>query len=218
MIAEERFELVVSPAEEISTSMEHPSDENREALHAEDALTLVAGKLSGLEKFLASATKNSTFTEFSKEILSAVMDVVKCEAGSFLEIDHQNQNLFFRAVVGTSADRVVNFVIPLGQGIAGHVAESRTPFVVDDASENKIHLKTVANAVGFETRNLVAVTVLVRGRIFGVIELLNRVGERSFLPSDIELLTYLADIASRFIEIRLMIGWVRAQQTRGEAA
>ena len=51
-----------------------------------------------------------------------VPKVVKSEAGSLLEVDHEKNSLFFRAVVGASSDRVSNFVIPMGQGVVGHVA------------------------------------------------------------------------------------------------
>ena len=80
----------------------------------------------------------------------------------------------------------------------------------------------IEKAVGFETRNMIAVPIVIRGKIFGVLELLNRVGDDNYSPGDIELLTYLCDIAARSIEIRLMLGWGRqnASQTgkKGDAA
>ena len=52
--------------------------------------------------------------------------------------------------------------------------------MVSDVAENKMHLKAIQDAVGFEARNLVAVPIVIRGRIFGVLELLNRIGEHDF--------------------------------------
>lgn len=182
------------------------------ALFSEDSLAITMGKVSALEAFLTAATRNTSFSEFIRDILVAIMGVVKSEAGSILEADQSNSSLFFRSVVGTSSDRVVNFVIPFGQGIVGHVAESRLPLMVDDVSDNSFHLKSIAKAVGFETRNLIALPIVIRGRVYGVLELLNRIGEKTYSTNDIELLTYLCSMAAKIIELRLMIAWSRAQE------
>ena len=132
-------------------------------------------------------------------LLVAIMAVVKSEAGSILEVDPKKNSLFFRAVVGQSSDEVVQFEIPMGQGVVGHVAESKQPLVVSKASENPITNKAIQNAVAFQAKNLIAVPILIRGRTFGVIELLNRVGEESFLNSDLELLNYIAEMAAKTV-------------------
>jgi sigma-B regulation protein RsbU (phosphoserine phosphatase) len=190
-------------------------------LFEDDSMALAAGKLAVVEAFLKSLTRDQSFGDFTRELLLTVMRVVKSEAGSILEVDHHKNSLFFRSVVGTSSDRVSSFIIPMGQGIVGHVAESRRPLVVANVSENKLHLKAIQDAVGFETRNLVCVPIVIRGRIYGVLELLNRIGEADFSVADVELLTYLCEMAAKAIEIRLMIAWATNQRKssgHGEAA
>jgi GAF domain-containing protein len=104
----------------------------------------------------------------------------------------------------------------MGQGIVGHVAEARRPLVVSDVSENKMHLKAIQDAVGFTARNLVALPIVIRGRIYGVLELLNRIGENDYTPADVELLTYACEMAAKAIEARLMIAWSAKRRARGE--
>lgn len=180
-------------------------------LYVDDTLANTLHKVKVLEAFFSAVTRNSTFEEFTRDILVALMDVVKCEAASILEVDQNNSSLFFRSAVGTSSDQLVDFIIPIGQGIAGHVAESRLPLVVDDVSENRVHLKSVSMTIGFEARNVVCIPIVIRGRIFGVFELLNRLVEATFTVSDVELLTYLSGMAAKAIETRLMISWSRNQ-------
>jgi GAF domain-containing protein len=189
-------------------------------LFGDETVAITAAKFSLVESFLRQLTRDQAFSDFVREILMAVMKVVKCEAGSLLEVDHRKNSLFFRAVVGASSDRVSSFVIPMGQGVVGHVAESRRALVVSDVTENQLHLKAIQDAVGFEARNLVAVPIVIRGRVFGVLELLNRVGEKDFSQADVELLSYACEMASRAIEARLMIAWAGAQAHKrgGEAA
>jgi signal transduction protein with GAF and PtsI domain len=182
-----------------------------DTLFSPESMGMMLAKSVALEAFINAAVHNSTFNEFIREILITIMNVVKSEAGSVFEADHGNRTFFFRSVVGSSSDRVVNFSIPFGQGIVGHVAESKLPLNVENAPENKTHLKSIEKAVGFETRNLIAVPILVRGRIYGVLELLNRIGEPNFSSADSDLLVYLCQMAAKTIELRMMIAWARTQ-------
>ena len=115
--------------------------------------------------------------------------------------------MFFRAAVGHSSDRIVRFMIPKGQGIAGHVAESRQPLIVGNVESDKTHLQAISTVVGFDARNMLAAPIVVRGRAFAVIELLNRIGESGFSETDLEVVHYLCEMAARAIEIRMMIAW-----------
>ena len=183
-------------------------------LFGSESLAIVASKLHIAEAFLRLASKDCKFNDFTRELLLTAMKVVKSEAGSLFELDTKTNMISFRAVAGTSSDKVVGFSVPMGQGIVGYVAESRQPLAVADTAENKIHLKKIDDAVGFKTRNLVALPILVRGQLYGVLELLNRVGEGGYTKQDIELLTYCADMAAKALEIRFMIAWA----LKGEAA
>jgi GAF domain-containing protein len=188
-----------------------PATVNAELFGAE-SLAQVTAKFAVVDALLRLTTRDCKFPDFMREVLLVPMRVVKCEAGSLLEVDPSSKTLFFRAVVGQSSDRVAEFVIPMGQGIAGHVAESRQPVHVQNVAENKMHLKAIQDAVGFEARNMIAVPIVVRGQTFAVLELLNRVGEPNFTAADLELLDYFCEMASKAIEARLMISWQKRQQ------
>jgi GAF domain-containing protein len=199
--------ILAEPELESPPRPELPNPESIGALFPEDSLPIVASKLLIMEILFQLVTRDCKFQEFMREALIAVMKAVKSEAGSILEVDHVNQTLFFRAVVGQSSDRLCRFIVPMGKGVVGHVAEARQPLVVNAVEENRVYLKSIQDAVGFEARNLVAVPLMVRGRIYGVLELLNRVGEENYTPADVELLTYLAGIVAKAIEIRMMLAW-----------
>lgn len=179
-----------------------------------ESLSAISSKLHIAEAFLHLAAKDCKFNDFAREILLTGMKVVKSEAGSLFELDPKSNQLFFRAAAGTSSDKVSNFSIPVGSGIVGFVAESRQPLIVTDAAENKIHLKKIDDAVGFKTHNVIALPILVRGQLYGVLELLNRIGESTYTKQDVEMLTYCAEMAARALEIRFMIAWA----LKGEAA
>jgi GAF domain-containing protein len=164
-------------------------------------------KVQALEAILQLPARNLGFREFVRELLLVLIKAVRSEAGSILELDHASQSLFFRAAVGTNADRVNSFTVPMGQGVVGHVAESLKPLVVNDLEKDRVHLKVIQEAVGFPMRNLIAAPILVRGKLFGVLELLNRVGEPGYSSEDVELIEYLCTQAARALELRLMLSW-----------
>jgi GAF domain-containing protein len=192
-----------------------------ENLFSEESFAFVPAKLRIVETFLGLATRSCNFADFSSEILLAVNGAVPCEAGSLLELDQKNNSLFFRATFGQSAEDVSKFVIPVGTGIVGHVAESLQAYVEINPEGNEIHLKSIGDAVGFKTRNIAAVPILIRGKLYGVLELLNRVGEGGFSKEDLEILNYSAEKAAKCIEIRLMLAWAmksNSQNNSGQAA
>ena len=172
-------------------------------------------KSTALEELLNLAAKDCKFDDFMRDLLGLFIRAVRSEAGSVLEVNQADQSIFFRAVMGQSSDRVVDFIIPGGRGVAGHAVDSRTPVVVNNVPENREHLKAIEAAVGFVTRNLVAIPILIRGKAYGVIELLNRIDAQDFTPADIEFLSYLAKMAAKCIEIRLMISWAKKQRENG---
>ncbi len=181
----------------------------------EDDFGVLASKTMALEALFRLLTSNLIFKDFMREVLLVFTKVVRSEAGSILEMNYKNNTIFFRTAVGHTSDKIVRFVIPMGQGIVGHVAESKQPLVVSDAEGNEFHLKTIAKAVGFDVRNMIALPIMIRGRVFAVLELLNRVGEDTYTEADIELLSNLCEMASRAIEIRLMLASKKTNPEEG---
>jgi GAF domain-containing protein len=102
--------------------------------------------------------------------------------------------------------------VPFGQGVVGHVAASKFPLVVDDTEENKIHLKSIAQTAGFEARNMIAAPIIIRGKVYGVLELLNRVGEKKFTSVDLELVNYFCEMTARLFELRFMLAWAKVNK------
>ncbi|MGZ3709545.1 MAG: GAF domain-containing protein, partial [Bdellovibrionota bacterium] len=157
-----------------------------DTLFGDDSMAQHMIKASALESFLVALTKDHRFTEFTRDILLSIMRVIKCEAGSIFELDQVTNELSFRAAAGRSSDKVGNFTVPMGQGIVGFVAESRQPLVVDDAQAHERHLKAIADALDFPCTSIVALPLVIRGKLYGVLELLNRTGEKTFSAQDVE--------------------------------
>lgn len=184
----------------------------------DEALAVLNAKFEIVETLLKLATRDLKFNDLSREVLLLIVRLVNCEAGSIFELDKENRSLFFRAVSGRSSDVVSKFSIPFGQGVVGHVAASKFPLVVDNTDENRLHLKSVAQTAGFEARNIIAAPIIIRGKVYGVLELLNRVGEKTFTPVDLEIATYFCEMTARLFELRFMLAWSNNNTTQRETA
>jgi putative nucleotidyltransferase with HDIG domain len=142
----------------------------------------------------ASSAVNSTLE--LKPLLKLVMGLaersLRAEASSILLKDKASGDLLFDVATGEAAERVRTIRVPRGQGIAGHVAETGESLLVPDTSQDTRFFKDADKSSGFVTRNIIAVPLVARGEIIGVVEVLNRMGGGTFTQKDLSLLQALA--------------------------
>ncbi|OFZ74703.1 MAG: hypothetical protein A3K03_07285 [Bdellovibrionales bacterium RIFOXYD1_FULL_44_7] len=181
----------------------------------ENELVTATIKKEVCENLLTLLTRDCKFSDFCRELILIAMRAVRSEAGSVLEVDQKDGQLFFRSAVGQSTDRLGDFKIPVGQGIAGHVAESKETMVVNNVKDAQIHLKAISSTVAFEVKSLIAAPIVIRSKIFGVIELLNRIGSDGYSEADIELMNYISQSIAKTIEVRLVLAWILKAKEEG---
>ncbi|MEK7859580.1 MAG: GAF domain-containing protein [Elusimicrobiota bacterium] len=105
------------------------------------------------------------------EKLCAALDV---EAATHFTYVPSLRQLIARYSLGTAAQEVTGKPIAVGVGICGWVAKHNEPLVVADASADPRFLKEIDDLTGFKTKTLLAVPLLDRLDLSGVIELLNK--------------------------------------------
>ncbi|MCG8548874.1 MAG: HDOD domain-containing protein [Desulfobacterales bacterium] len=139
-----------------------------------------------------------------KEVLDIVMYQVGCIFQpchwSILLKDTKTGEMVFSVVVGTSSKRLQGVRLPKGEGIAGYVMETGKPLVVDDVTTDKRFSNRVDKYTGFNTRSIIAAPLKTDNKIFGVIELVNRLNEQDFSEQDLDLLSAIAEYAGIAIE------------------
>ena len=131
-----------------------------------------------------------------KNVISTIMDSIKtiipCEAWSILLL-HQNANeLVFERARGKAADRLTYARIKVGEGIAGWVALHCEPAIVNNVALDERFNSSFDKASNFKTRSILCVPLISRGKLIGVVELINRkaAGHR-FTRRDLATLTKL---------------------------
>lgn len=110
-------------------------------------------------------------------------EVCRAETSSIWELDEERRELFFRVVRGRTADEIRHIRIPCGEGIAGAVAKSGEPALINDVTADPRWRGDFQ--AGFRTRALLAVPLIAHGSIIGVLQLLNPVGKDQFSQDDL---------------------------------
>lgn len=133
-------------------------------------------------------------------IMQSARDLLRVEACSVILVDEQTGELVFEVAVGDKGQELAQQRMPAGQGIAGRVVQTGEPMEVRSASDDPHFFSGVDQAVGFQTRNLLAVPLQVRGRTIGVVEIINTRDRADFSDDDLELARALAGQAAIAID------------------
>ena len=83
--------------------------------------------------------------------------VMNTKASSLLLLDRKTQKLFFKVATGERKDQVKDYAINVGQGIAGVVAKTGDPLLINDVKKDPRWYKDISEAIGFETRSIACV-------------------------------------------------------------
>jgi len=132
-------------------------------------------------------------------ILTKITDLLEGDRATLYLLDEQRQRLLSRIMVG---DEARSIELPLGEGIAGHVAKMGRPVRVKDAYRDKRFQREWDELTGYRTRSILAAPMKNHvGRTIGVIQVLNKErGQGEFSQHDEELLSALATQAAVSID------------------
>ncbi|MCX6357178.1 MAG: sigma 54-interacting transcriptional regulator, partial [Candidatus Aureabacteria bacterium] len=171
-------------------------------------------QISGLLR--ASSLLNSTLDP--RQVLDALMelagDLLNVEASSVILLDERGKRLFFKAAAGKKAEEIMKFTLSPEQGIVGWVIKNRRPYTAPDVADDPHWSQDVARTIGFDTRSIICVPLLSRGRLIGALEAINKRGEGQFDQGDVAMLVTLADQAALAIQnARLHEGLARDNDT-----
>jgi signal transduction histidine kinase/DNA-binding NarL/FixJ family response regulator len=102
------------------------------------------------------------------------------------------------AASGQSTKHITGIHLEPGHGIAGWVLEHDQSVLVSDAQTDPRFNRRIDEQIGFHTRDLIAVPLIVRGMSMGVLEAANKKGS-PFTPTDLAWMEVLAPMAASAI-------------------
>lgn len=152
--------------------------------------------LLDLQHSIENITSQTNVFHLIHKILGSALDAVDSENGSLLLLDEDTGELVFVEVIGASREKLLNYRLPAGKGIAGWVVENRHSKLVEDTSLDPQFYPEVDVYTGLKTRSLVTVPLMDGERCLGAIEAVNTRSGGSFASSDQEVLELVGKLAS----------------------
>lgn len=155
--------------------------------------------LKELLEFSAIINSSLEIEEIRKKAALAAVKLVNCEAGSLLLFDEESEELYFDVALGEKAEEVKTIRLKKGQGIAGWVAKHKEAVIINDVQNDVRFYSGADEKSGFKTKNMICLPVMIKDRVLGVIQAINK-REALFNEYDLDLLRALASQVAVAIE------------------
>ncbi len=133
-------------------------------------------------------------------ILETATGILNAKAGSILLLENRTQNLVFKATTGEKKQQLKSFTIKLGQGIAGHVAQTGSPILIEDVARDPLWDNSISHSLRFETQSIACVPMKIGKEVIGVLEVIDKIDGTPLHVSDLEHLSVFSEVAARAIK------------------
>jgi len=149
-----------------------------------------------------------------EKIGATAAELTDSVGSSILLRDKRTGELRFRTAAGVPSGQLADIPVPIDGSIAGTVLTLGKPLIVPDAQADPRHYGAVGQHSGLRTKSLLAVPLRIQDRCIGVLEAVNKRGERDFSQEDVETLMTLAAQAAVAIENARLVGALRKAYER----
>ena len=168
---------------------------------------VATARLRALQYVTEAALAPLSLDHLLHEILDRIRAVLHGDTATILLLSEDGRELVERASSGVEEEVAEKVPVPVGRGVAGCIAASRQPMVVEDLSK----VETVSPTLRGKIRSLIGAPLMLQGRVIGVVHV-GTTATRKFSDDDLKLLQLVADRAALAIER------ARAEETRSQLA
>ncbi len=181
----------------------HTMATNERIDHLERLLEVVRG--------LTTAPDLETFLQ---TIISEATELTNSELSSILEYDETAEELRFLAMQWFERDLLRPMGVPLEGSAAGWVYRRGQPLIIQDVGKDQRHFNLVDRMTNHQTQSLVAVPLMVRGEVVGVLEALNKKDDAHYTEEDLTILETLGALAAQAMQNVDLMRKVRASRVQ----
>ncbi|HWR98241.1 MAG TPA: GAF domain-containing protein, partial [Candidatus Methanoperedens sp.] len=172
-----------------------------ERLDAFDEVSRRAAEVGSLMELSQVINSTLDLSEVLRQAMAQSTRLLGAEASALMLLDEATQELTFEVATGDKGEEIKHVRLKLGEGVAGWVVREGRPLVVNDPEADPRFSRRADAATGHVTRNILAVPLQVRGRVLGVLEVLNSLPPgRPFGDEDLRLLQAVENQAGTAIE------------------
>jgi signal transduction histidine kinase len=147
-------------------------------------------------------------------IMDSAAELLRGSAASLLLHDKEKHELVFDVVSGGGSGSLQMLRMPDDSGVPGWVIANQLPLIVNDAPKDPRVRHDIAESVQFTVQAILAVPLMARGKLIGVLEVLKNEPGSEFSGEDLEVLSSFAAPAAIAIENARLISDLREQRDR----
>lgn len=156
-------------------------------------------ELNAMRTVSQMVTANIKLDDLLALILNKLVTTINAERGTIFLINEAQGELWSRVLLDPVGP-LSEIRLKIGQGIAGHVAQTGETLNIADAYADPRFNREFDRATGFHTRSILTAPMLnPQQKIIGVVQLLNKIGG-AFTPRDERLLAAMTSQAAISIE------------------
>ena len=143
------------------------------------------------ETVLGEVTRRAEFQHLMRLLVRMLADYMNCKIVSVMLLSRDRRELYIQVAYGLEEEIVQEARVEVGTGIAGRVAASGKPLLIEDLDDESGYER--GNQPQYETRSLVSVPMVLDGEVLGVVNCNNKVSGEPFYPDDLALLVTLTE-------------------------
>ncbi len=153
-----------------------------------EEINLMQKKIGILNEVVKVTSQNFDINKILGRFLDITLEVVGADAGSILLIDKNSDTLYFAVARGSKAEKLKDYKLTIGEGIAGWVAQSGKSVITPDVKKDKRFASKISKEIKYPTKNIICAPLRFEEEVLGVIELINKKGNGVFNEDDLEIL------------------------------
>jgi HD-GYP domain-containing protein (c-di-GMP phosphodiesterase class II) len=157
-------------------------------------------KLEPVRDVFKKARAIPQMTQTLEQVINLAQTSLDISAASILLFRDNDQELYFEATSGPVGKVLKQVKLNSQYGIAGQVARTGRPLIVNDTSRSENFHKMIDNTTGFNTKSLICAPLTANKRILGVIEVLNKLDGTLFDERDLGVVVSIANTAAIAID------------------
>lgn len=177
-------------------------EENDELREEIEVLRKYVEAIQALADAVEQLKSDTDIMPLLDRILQSALVVINAKDGSLLVVDDETSELVFVLVHGeVDKSKLLGYRIPSGKGIAGWAAQNAKPAIIETPRADYRFFPEIDDAFNFRTQSILAVPIVGREKVLGVIEVLNKYADRPFTQADQALVVLLCRFAGELLSV-----------------
>lgn len=127
-----------------------------------------------LNRIAQTITSSLDIDDVIQRTMTGINTILDVEAGSLLLVDEKTNELSFKVTLRGENKQIASYHLKMGEGIAGWVVQHNRPVIVNDVKDDPRFSPKIDDAIGFSTKSVLCVPLVIQGRAVGALEVLNK--------------------------------------------